>query len=196
MFKAISVGLLTSWSISTLLFTVLNFVNDKQSLMETIGSASLLTYLACRLIVFLQPNSRNDSIAHFLTTAHLRSRREALVMFLVSCTWFYELAFQFFFMLVATIFGGAIAVSIYNDPDPDFDLSESDMDNTALANIEEFTEKSGVDPRTILNWIPPKALVYVGLVLWLNFASLCVYVVRISWRSVKVVLGNSSHPPV
>ncbi|KAJ5279972.1 hypothetical protein N7478_005344 [Penicillium angulare] len=195
MYKAISVALLASWSISTLIFTLLNVVNDKGSLMETIGSVSLLTYLACRLILFLQPTtSRNDSIAHFFTTAHLRSRKEALVMFLISWTWLYELAYQFFFMLFATIFGGAIAVAIYNDPD--LDLSESDMDNTALANIEEFTEKSGLDLRTSLNWVPPRALVYVGLILWLNFASLCVYVLRVSWRSAKVALGNSSHPPV
>lgn len=197
-YVAVSLVLLTSWSISTLGFTVLNILNDNSSLLAIAGSVSLLVYLTCRLVVLLQSNTQNDSIAYFLTTAHTRSRKEAIVMLLCTFTWLYELSYQFFFMLFATIFGGAIATAIYNDAfvevnEPnDLEPSKSDIENTSLAEIEEFKAKAGVDPRVIFSWIPPKALVYLALLLWLNFWTLCLYVLRQTWRSARAVLGASS----
>lgn len=196
-YVAISLVLLTSWSISTLGFTVLNILNDNSSLLAIVGSVSLLMFLTCRLVVLLQSNAQNDSIAHFLTTTHTRSRKEAAVMLICTFTWLYELSYQFFFMLFATVFGGAIATAIYNDAFEvnevnDLEPSKSDIENTSLAEIEEFKAKAGVDPRMIFNWIPPKALVYLALLLWLNFWTLCLYVLRQTWRSARAVLGASS----
>ncbi|KAJ6109859.1 hypothetical protein N7486_002094 [Penicillium sp. IBT 16267x] len=202
-FKTISVVLLTSWTITTLGFSALNVLNENRSLIGTAASISLLTYLACRLLVFTQP-IQNDSIAHMLTTAHLRSRRKALATLVFTCAWLYELLSQAVIMVFITIFGGAIATALYTDAfveDPvDLNLNQSDSDreNTSLAvaEIDEFKEKVGVDPVALFKLVPPKVLIYFAVLVWANFATLGLYVLRLSWRSAKVVLGSSPVPVV
>ncbi|KAJ5663636.1 hypothetical protein N7507_004367 [Penicillium longicatenatum] len=200
-FTTISVVLLTSWTITALGFSAVNVLNDNRSLIGTASSISLLTYLACRLLVFTQP-TQNDSIAHILTTGYIRSRREALATFVFTCAWLYELLSQAVLMVFMTILGGAIATAIYTDAfveDPD-DVyqSDSDRENTSLAvaEIDEFKQKVGVDPVAIFKLIPPKVLIYFAVLVWVNFASLGLYVLRLSWRSAKVLLGSSSVPVV
>ncbi|KAJ5986717.1 hypothetical protein N7451_011082 [Penicillium sp. IBT 35674x] len=199
-FRAISIVLLTSWTVTTLGFSALNVLNENRSLIGTAASISLLTYLACRLLIFTQPTAQNDSIAHSLTTAYRRSRGEALATLVFTCAWLYELLSQAVIMVFMTIFGGAIATAIYTDAfvdDPnDLHQSDSDRENTSLAvvEIDEFKEKVGVDPVALFKLIPPKALVYFAILVWANFATLGLYVLRLSWRSAKVVLGSSPAP--
>ncbi|KAJ5198075.1 uncharacterized protein N7498_007192 [Penicillium cinerascens] len=188
LYTAISVTLLTLWAITTLGFTALDILNTNRSLVEPIASLSLLTYLVCRLIVFLQP-AQNESIAHLLT-APRRSRGEALAMLLFCGTWLYELVHKAMLMFFMTIFGGAIATAIYNDKiEWTENPSDSDVDGTALAEINEFKERAGVDPIEIFKRIPPKVLVYFAVLVWVNFGTLSVYVLRLAWRSVKLAFG-------
>lgn len=192
----ISGGLLTSWAVIALGFTALNVLNENRTAIGTIASISLLTYLAARLLVLSHPkNLHNDSIAYFLTTSHLRSRKEALVTLLFACSWLYELLSQAVLMLFVAVFGGTIAAAIYNDAFEEtntMEPSDSDMESTALAEIDEFKAKAGIDLVTLFKMIPPKALIYLVVLLWANFATLGLYVLRLAWRSVRVVLGSSS----
>lgn len=132
----------------------------------------------------------------------LRSRGEALATLVFTFAWLYELLSQAVIMFFMTIFGGAIATAIYTDAfveDPnDIYQSDSDRENTsmAVAEIDEFKGKVGVDPVALFKLIPPKALIYFALLVWSNFATLGLYVLRLSWRSAKVVLGSSPVPVV
>ncbi|KAJ5921452.1 hypothetical protein N7466_009778 [Penicillium verhagenii] len=194
-FKGISATLLTSWTITSLGFSALNILNANRSLIGTAASISLLTYLACRLLVLTQPNIPNDSIARLLTTAHRGSRRHALATFAFTCAWLYELLSQALIMVFMTIFGGAIAAAIYNEsveePVGPVNRSVSDMQNTSLVEIGEFKDKVGVDPVALFKLIPPKALIYFAVLVWANFATLGLYVLRLWWRSAMLVLGSS-----
>lgn len=196
LYTAISVTLLTLWATTALGFTALDILNANRSLVEPIASISLLTYLVCRLIVFLQP-TQNDSIAHLLT-APRRSRGEAFAMLLFCCTWVYELVYKAMLMFFMTIFGGAIATLIYNDgfdstsEDPNYSDVYSDVEGTALA--ETVKEIAGVDPVEIFKRIPPKVLVYFAVLAWVNFGTLSLYVIRLAWGSAKVALGGSVAP--
>ncbi|KAJ5179870.1 hypothetical protein N7492_003080 [Penicillium capsulatum] len=94
-----------------------------------------------------------------------------------------------FFM---TILGGFIATAIYNDKlhDTTNPNQHNQEETNALAEIDEFKEKAGVDPRELFKWIPPKALVYFTILLWANLGVLSLYVLRISWKSIKGVFGS------
>ncbi|KAJ5752245.1 hypothetical protein N7520_009162 [Penicillium odoratum] len=199
--KTISVVLLTSWTITTLGFSALNVLNENRGLIGTAASISLLTYLACRLLVFTHPDTKNDSIAYFLTTAHLRSPLEALATFMFTCAWLYELLSQAVTMMFMTFLGGTIATLIYTDSlvevtkdqDP-MTPSDSDLENTSLAQIDEFKAKSGLDPVALFKLIPPQLLISLAVLVWVNFGALVLYVLRLSWRSAKAVLGSPSFP--
>ncbi|KAJ6111909.1 hypothetical protein N7523_007970 [Penicillium sp. IBT 18751x] len=191
----ISVTLLTLWVTTALGFTALDILNTSRSLVEPVASISLLTYLICRLIVLLQP-TQNDSIAHLLT-APRQSRGEAFAMLLFCGTWLYELVYKAMLMFFMTIFGGAIAAAIYNDGfESTTELrthsSDSDVAGTALVEIDEFKEMVGIDPVQLFKRIPPQFLVYFAAFAWINFGSLTLYVLRLAWKSVKVVLGSPS----
>ncbi|KAJ5668236.1 uncharacterized protein N7477_006806 [Penicillium maclennaniae] len=195
LYTGISVTLLTLWVTTALGFTALDILNTSRSLVEPIASVSLLTYLICRLIALLQP-TQNDSIAHLLT-APRHSRREAFAMLLFCGTWLYELVYKAMLMFFMTIFGGAIAAAIYNDgfestTEQQTHPSDSDVAGSALAEIDEFKEMVGIDPVQLFKRIPPQFLVYFAIFAWINFGSLTLYVLRLAWKSVKVVLGSPS----
>lgn len=197
LYTGISLTLLTLWATTALCFTALDILNTNRSLIEPIASISLLTYLICRLIVLLQP-AQYDSIAYLLT-APRRSRGEAFVMLLFCGTWLYELVYKAMLMFFMTIFGGAIAAAIYNDEfestaEQPSGPSDSDVAGTALAKVDEFKEMVGVDPVEIFRRIPPRVLVYFAVLVWMNFGCLTLYVLRLAWRSAKVVLGAPSAP--
>ncbi|KAJ5118859.1 hypothetical protein N7448_010564 [Penicillium atrosanguineum] len=195
LYAGVSVTLLSLWATTALSFTALDILNTNRSLVEPIASISLLTYLICRVIVLLQPG-QDDSIAHFLTVPR-RSRGEAFAMLLFCGTWLYELVYKAMMMFFMTVFGGAIAAVIYNDgfestAEKPSDPSGSDVAGTALVEIDEFTAMVGVDPIQIFKRIPPKFLAYFAVLVWMNFGSLTLFVLRLTWKSVKVVLGTPS----
>ncbi|KAJ5336733.1 hypothetical protein MYU51_005837 [Penicillium brevicompactum] len=190
----ISGVLLSSWTLIALGFTALNLLNRNRTFIGTAASVSLLTYLAARLLVLSQKGALpHDSLALFLTTSHLRSREEAFTTLLFACAWLYELLSQAVVMSILTVLGGTLAAAIYNDTFEETNamhFSDSDRDHTALAEIDEFKAQSGFDPLVVLRVIPPKALIYLVVLLWVNFAALGLYVLRLAWRSAKVVLGS------
>lgn len=183
--------LLSSWVAIALGFTALNLLNPNRTFIATAASISLLTYLAARLVVFSQKSTlAKDSLAHFLTTSHLRSREEALTTLIFACAWLHELFCQAVVMFFVTVFGGTLAAAIYNESLEDTDLSDSDIDHTALIDIDEFRGQSRLDLRAPFSMIPPKALICLVVLLWANFAALGLYVLRLAWRSAKVFLGS------
>ncbi|CAI7672967.1 unnamed protein product [Penicillium bialowiezense] len=190
----ISGVLLSSWVAIALGFTALNLLDPNRTFIATAASISLLTYLAARLVVFSQKSTlAKDSLAHFLTTSHLRSREEALTTLIFACAWLHELFCQAVVMFFVTVFGGTLAAAIYNESLEDtdmMDLSDSDIDHTALIDIDEFRGQSKLDLRAPFNMIPPKALICLVVLLWANFAALGLYVLRLAWRSAKVFLGS------
>ncbi|KAJ5908635.1 hypothetical protein N7495_001317 [Penicillium taxi] len=198
LYRAVSIAVLSLWATTALGFTALDVLNTNNNLVSPVASISLLTYLICRILVYTQ--GQNDSIAHLLT-APRRSRGEALAMLLFCGTWLYELVYKAMLMFFLTLFGGIMATAISNDnfesesgSESEFAAesfaSDSDMAGSALAEIDQFKESAGVDPVEIFKRIPPKLLVYFAIIIWVNFGTMSLYVLRLSWRSVKVVLGT------
>ncbi|KAL2839309.1 hypothetical protein BJX68DRAFT_247888 [Aspergillus pseudodeflectus] len=203
-YRLVALPLLTTWTLTALSFAALDVVNTRRSLIEPIASISLLTYLVCRLLVVSQPTPQNEnerSIAHILTTAHLRSPLNGLISLLFAISWLYELLFKAVWLFFVTVLGGAFATALYTDAfvqtDDGSTESESMYDDsteaetTALAEFDEIRAKTGVDPGAVIKMIPPRLLVYVVVLVWLNFATLGVYILRHAWRSLRVVFGAS-----
>lgn len=205
-YTSISIALLTGWTLTALAFSALDLLNQSRKFIEPIASISLLTFLACRMVVFLDPSQKSpdgdqypNSIAHRLTTGYRQSRRHALAMLLFSAAWLYEIAFKAVIMFFTTVFGGVMAAAIYNDAfqrveetvnDPVANASASDLDETSLAQIEDFKDMAGFDPVALFKMIPPQVFIYCAALAWVNLAALTIYVLRISWRSIKVVFGS------
>ncbi|KAL3465714.1 hypothetical protein BJX64DRAFT_50636 [Aspergillus heterothallicus] len=211
--RIIALPLLTSWTLTALTFAALDVLNANRSVIEPIASISLLTYLVCRILVLSQPalqtsngngngnGNENASIAHLLTTLHKRSPLGGLISLALATSWLYELLFKGVILFFATIFGGAFATAIYNDAFVETTGSGSSesmyeddnlgAETTALAEFDELKAKTGVDPTAVIKMIPPKLLVYVAALVWLNFATLGVYVLRHAWRSLRTVFGAS-----
>ncbi|KAL2807963.1 hypothetical protein BJX63DRAFT_55359 [Aspergillus granulosus] len=209
LYRILAIPLLTSWSLTALSFVALDVLDSNRSFIEPIASISLLTYLVCRLLVFLQPATQNahrdenaSSIAHMLTTGYRKSPLNALISLAFAAFWLYELLVKTFFMFLITIFGGAFATALYTDAFVKEDVGSTETmydhddaapgaESTALAEFDELKAKMGVDPSAVLKMIPPKLLVYVVAIVWLNFATLGLYVIRHAWRSLRVVFGAS-----
>ncbi|KAL4965410.1 uncharacterized protein BDV14DRAFT_172646 [Aspergillus stella-maris] len=198
--KPLSIVLLSSWTLTALGFTALDVLNNNRTLTEVIASISLLTFLVCRLFVASQPKDES-SIAQLLTTAYTRSRAASLTLLLLAGSWLYELLWKTVALFFVTLFGGVFAAAIYNDAfvkqadsmNNDVNV-DNDLDSTtaALAEINEFQKNTGldVDPTELFKMIPPKLLVYVAVLVWLNFATLGLYVLKMAWRGVRGVLGS------
>lgn len=193
---------LTIWTATALGFAAMDIVNANRQLIEPLASISLFTYLSCRLIVALKPDddaqNAHPSLAHLVTTAHRRSPQGAIAMLIFSCTWLYELAHKSMIMIFMTIFGGVITMAIHSEPwemeDTTSPSSESDAQETALAKIDDFKANVGFDPTALFRCIPPKALVYFVVLVWVNFGSLGLYVLRLAMRSMRAVFGSSLTP--
>ncbi|KAL2867423.1 uncharacterized protein BJX67DRAFT_85437 [Aspergillus lucknowensis] len=195
-YTAFAVPFLASWTITVLGFAALDVLNTNRSPIEPIASISLLTFLACRLIMVSQPDSDgSNSIAHVLTTAHTRSPLNALASLLFAISWLYELLYKSVMMFFVTVFGGVLATAIYTDAFVENGTAVDDEDpetTTALAEIDEVKAKMGVDPTAIIKMIPPRALVYVVALVWFNLATLGLYILRHAWRSLRRVFGSTS----
>ncbi|KAL2824993.1 hypothetical protein BJY01DRAFT_230299 [Aspergillus pseudoustus] len=214
LYRILAIPLLTSWTLTALSFAALDVLNSNRSPIEPIASISLLTYLVCRLLIVSQPQpatspanqtGNNGDIAHTLTTFHRRSPLGGLISLALAVSWLYELLFKGVLMFFVTIFGGVFATAIYNgafdqDNKPgsseaffggNEDVNLSGVETTALAEFDELKAKTGVDPTVVIKMIPPKLLVYVVAAVWLNFATLGLYIIRHAWRSLRVAFGGS-----
>ncbi|KAL3472393.1 hypothetical protein BJX99DRAFT_235672 [Aspergillus californicus] len=194
--KGLSILFLTSWTITALGFTALDILNDNRGIIELIGSTSLLTFLICRLIAILQPDE--STLAYIITTAHKKSRGVGLATLLFTITWLYELLYKTVFLFIATVIGGTFAAAIYHDAfneNPADTAVEEPVETTALAEIDDFAEKTGVDLLQLIKMIPPRLLVYVVALVWFNFATLGLYTLRLAWRSLRAVFGEPLGAP-
>ncbi|KAH8432733.1 uncharacterized protein LDX57_010361 [Aspergillus melleus] len=211
-----SILLLTTWTLTALGFTALNVLNTNRTYIESIASISLLTFLLARLLVLSNPTTptrtpANETIAHILTSAHRHSRKESLLLFAFTCTWLYELLCKAVLLFFMTVFGGVVATIIYNDAEgwhatdnmgsAQAGQQDDGAATTALAEIDQFKTRAGVDfdPSAVFRWIPPRALVYFAVLVWVDFVGLGVYVLRYAWRALRGVVreeGDVSTVPV
>ncbi|OGM49906.1 hypothetical protein ABOM_001443 [Aspergillus bombycis] len=192
LYTGLAVLLLLAWTLTALTFTALNVLNSKSSYLEVIASTSLLTFLICRLLVASSPSNRqDDTIARLIASADYGSRRGAVVLFSLCCTWLYELLNQAVLLFFMTIFGSVMATAIYNDAFTD-NVVDSDESTTAVSvEMDKFEDMVGFNPTQMFKLIPPRLLVYfVGLV-WLNFLSLGAYVLGHAAVSLKKLLSSS-----
>jgi hypothetical protein len=211
-YRLVALPLLTAWTVTALSFAALDVLNSNRSLIEPIASISLLTYLVCRILVVSQSstsqNASESSIAHILTSAHGKSPLTGLISLLFAISWLYELLFKAVWLFLVTVLGGAFATALYTDAfvqnedgssgesESMYDDTTTKAETTALAEFDEIRAKTGVDLVAAVKMIPPKLLIYVVMLVWLNFATLGVYILRHSWRSMRVVFGASKEEMV
>ncbi|KAI9374447.1 hypothetical protein BJX61DRAFT_302416 [Aspergillus egyptiacus] len=191
---ALATLVLLSWTIQMLAFTALDVLNTNRTPIEPLASISLLTFLLCRLLVLSQPQLQNErSVAYILTTAYRHSRRHALALLLFALSWLYELLYKSVLMVFMTVLGGVLATAVYTDAFVEDGAAvplDEELETQALAEIDQFRDKTGVDLTAVVKMIPPRALVYVVVLVWVNYATLGVYVLRLAWRSLKMVVRS------
>ncbi|RAH47792.1 uncharacterized protein BO95DRAFT_441039 [Aspergillus brunneoviolaceus CBS 621.78] len=198
--KAIVVLFLTSWTLTALSFTALDALNSDQSLISLIVPTSLLTFLVCRLFIASQPSdgagAGSPTVAQTITSAHRHSPRNALILLLFTLSWLYELLFKCFGMFIVTLVGGFFFTAIHNDAlVAKNGTGVSELESTAMAGMADFQDKTGVDPTQIIKAIPPRALLYWVLLVWVNLATLGLYILRLAWKSLRMVLGGPIAAP-
>jgi len=44
-------------------------------------------------------------------------------------------------------------------------------------------------------WMPPRILIYCTILAWVSFGTLGLYILRLGWKSIKVVFGPLSSAP-
>ncbi|PYI24545.1 hypothetical protein BO99DRAFT_77 [Aspergillus violaceofuscus CBS 115571] len=198
--KAIAVLFLASWTATALAFAALDALNSDQGMLSLIVPTSLLTFLICRLFIASQPSANlgtvNPTVAYTITAAHHHSPRNALLLLLFTLSWLYELLFKCVGMFIVTLVGGFLFTAIHNDAfvEKNGTASEtqdvSELESTMSAGLNGFQEKTGVDPTQIVKAIPPRALLYLVLLVWVNLATLGLYILRLAWKSLMTVLGG------
>lgn len=209
-YNSILIVLFTGWTLTALGFSTLDMLNRRRQPIEPIASISLLTFLACRLLLLLNPRQYGNryyrsrapfqSLAYRVTNGYHESPQDALIMLILSLTWLYEIATKAVVMFFMTVFGGVVASAIYSDGfqrvedminEPFGDLSVSDLEQTSLAEIDEFQDMTSFNPVNLFKAIPPKALIFCAALVWVNLAILTIYVLRTCWRATKMVFGTT-----
>ncbi|KAE8314577.1 hypothetical protein BDV41DRAFT_211468 [Aspergillus transmontanensis] len=192
LYTGLAVILLLPWTLTALGFTALNVLNSKSTYLEIIASSSLLTFLICRLLVASALSTRqDDTIARFIASADYGSRRGAVVLFGLCCTWLYELLNQAVLLFFMTIFGSVMATAIYNDAFTDNGVGSDEGTTAVSVEVKKIEDMAGFDPTAVFKLIPPRLLVYLVGLVWLNFLSLGAYVLCHAAVSLKKVLSSS-----
>jgi hypothetical protein len=198
LYNGLAIGLLASWTLTALGFSALVALNSNSTYLEVIATTTLLTFLMCRLLVAWNPSksSQNVTIAQLIASADCGSRRGALVLFSLCCTWLYELLIQGALLFFMTFFGGVMATAIYNDAFTEVHettTADTDSSTTAVSvEVDQFKDMAGFDPTEMLKMIPWRLWVYLVGLAWLNFLSLGVYVLGHAVVSLKKVLTSST----
>ncbi|RHZ68727.1 hypothetical protein CDV55_105993 [Aspergillus turcosus] len=181
-------------TLTALGFTALVALNTNSTYLEIIACTTLFTFLMCRLLVAWNPSktSQDVTIAQVIASADSGSRRGALVLFSLCCTWLYELLIQGALLFFMTFFGGVMATAIYNDAFTDVhEAADTDASTTAVSvEVDQFKDMAGFDPTEMFKLIPWRLLVYLVGLAWLNFLSLGVYVLGHAVVSLKNVLTS------
>ncbi|KAJ6032123.1 hypothetical protein N7540_002855 [Penicillium herquei] len=194
--KTITIGMFGLWIAAALGFMKIDFLmmdENKWEFLDLCLSTSLLTWLVCRLIVTVRKDIWGGSLVYRLGSAHRRqSRLDALVLFLFACGWIFEVLWKLMVMVWLTLLGGAVyAFHIYGDAIAELDENDqAELDFNlpeALENMEKFKENMGFDPAQTFGWIPPKIMVSCLVLAWISSSTLSFYVVRVCWKSLKVI---------
>ncbi|KAL4786977.1 hypothetical protein BJX76DRAFT_319677 [Aspergillus varians] len=207
--QGLTLVLFTSWTITALGFTALDVLNKERDLIELIASTTLLTFLACRLLVATQSSSTttttttNTTLAHLLTTAYTRSRTSALAFLLITISWLYGIVYKFILLFFATLFGSALAAAIYNGALVETTSEDMGVDtrfgaSTAVsADLAELRQDTGLaaDLPRIIKGVPPRLLVLLVVLVWVDFVTLALYVLRLAWRAFGGLLGERVSTP-
>ncbi|KAE8136577.1 hypothetical protein BDV38DRAFT_249287 [Aspergillus pseudotamarii] len=192
LYTGLAVLLLLAWTLTALSFTALNVLNSKSTYLEIVASSSLLTFLICRLLVASNPSTvQDDTVARLIASADYGSRRGAVVLFGLCCTWLYDLLNQAVLLFFMTIFGSVMATAIYNDAFMNTGVDGDESTTAVSVEVKKFEDMAGFDPTEMFKLIPPRLLVYVVGLVWLNFLSLGAYVLGHAAMSLKKVLSSS-----
>ncbi|PKX89060.1 uncharacterized protein P174DRAFT_446115 [Aspergillus novofumigatus IBT 16806] len=175
LYKGLAIGLLISWTLTSLGYTALAALNTNSTYLEIIACTTMFTFLMCRLLVAWNPSSKSENvtIAQLIASADSGSCRGALVLFSLCCTWLYELLNQALVLFFMTVFGTE---------------TQNGSTTSLSVHVKEFKETAGFDPTEIFKMIPPRVLLYFVGLMWLNFLSLGVYVLGHAVVSLKKVL--------
>ncbi|KAJ5614100.1 hypothetical protein N7528_007754 [Penicillium herquei] len=194
--KALTIGMFSLWIVGALGSVQADFIMmdaDQWEFLDLWISTSLLTWLVCRFIVTVRKNTWSGSLVSRLSCAHHRqSRRDAMVLLFFACSWTYQIILKLILMGWLTFLGGAIyAFHIYGDAIADLGpekLAEMDFDiEKTLEQVEKFKDWMGFDPVEVVGWISPRIMVVFVVIAWISFSTLCLYVVRVCWKSLKVI---------
>ena len=210
-YKVLAVLLLSSWSLTALAMTSLNLLNENKGFLAPAASIALLTFLVCRLIVVFNPlptaqnfgvapisaASNGGTVAHLIASANYGSRSGAFVLFLLTCTWLYQLLQTLFLLIVATLISASLLITILYGEKATGDESAADSgsdtnfdpysNTTALV---EFQEQTGVDPNEFLRRIGPRAFILIMSTVWINVLTLCLYILGHAAKSFSTVLST------
>ncbi|KAJ5738818.1 hypothetical protein N7493_001973 [Penicillium malachiteum] len=202
--KALTIGMFGLWIAGALGFIKIDLIMMDEGQWEFFDlclSTSLLTWLVCRFSVTVRKNTWSGSLVYRLSCAHHRqSRRDALVLFFFACGWTYQVILRLILLGWLTLLGGAIYVfHIYSDAIEDLGpekLAEMDFDlDTTLKQIDKFKGWMGFDPVEVVGWISPRFMVLFLVISWISVTTLSFYVVRVCWKSLKVIFRLPSEEP-
>lgn len=201
------IPLLSAWTTTALIFTVLNTFAANTTNIEIVASTSLFTFLIRRLYVAFTPSDTN-SLAHTLTTASARSRIGALIQLLFAASWLWELCLKLLTLLLATAVGATLALVMWYDALIESGARQPSAGQDELSKVDSFKQSMkldalekeiDVDFAKLLGGVSPAWLVAVVLAVWVDFVSLGVYLARLGWKGVRGllrgVIGGAPAPP-
>ena len=203
--------LLSGWSLTALVMASLNVLNENKGFLAPVASIALLTFLVCRLIVVFNPlptvqnfgagtipaAPNGGTVAHLIASADYGSRSGAFVLFLLTCTWLYQLLQTLFLLIVATLISASLLITILygekssgDDPAADSGPGTNFDQYSNTTAIVEFQEQTGVDPNEFLRRVGPRAFILIMGTIWVNFLTLCLYVLGHAAKSFSTVLST------
>ncbi|KAL4746980.1 hypothetical protein BDW72DRAFT_183814 [Aspergillus terricola var. indicus] len=198
--------LLTAWTTTALVFTVLNTFASNTTSFELVASTSLFTFLICRLYAAFTP-SNTISLAHTLTTAATRSRTGALIQLLFAVSWPYELCLKLLTFVFSTALGATLALVMWYDVLIDSGVLQPSAEQDELSKVDSFKQSMkldalekeiDVDFAKLLGGVSPVWLLGVVVAIWVDFVSVGVYLTRLGWKGAKGLLrgaGGDAFPP-
>ncbi|RDW93013.1 uncharacterized protein DSM5745_00335 [Aspergillus mulundensis] len=206
----LSILLLSAWTGTALIFTALNAVIASTTALETIGSTSLFTYLLCRLYVAFT-SRESTSLPRTLTNAYTHSRTAAITLLVFAAAWLHQLYQRVLMLMVVTFFtiglsiimhldkvasaaGGKLVVADGAGPVPmPMRMSGTEAFKKEFG-FEELETELEVDFANVFESMPTGLLLWGGLMLWVGFLSLGVYLLWVGYRAVKGVFGEYDAP--
>ena len=193
-YTAVYAALLALWITLTFSLTVLDFfLFDNSVTVEALVNMSLCAYLVCELVVLFQPSPDHDSIAHYITTFHLKSPIKSFVVLSSILAWLVELYAKSLVVGYITVFIAATTAAFFDNPRSTNTIL-AHLQAIAADKVEAFTVYSGIDPLDIFEIVPASIVLVIVALGWFGFGSLTVYLLRLGWKCLGVPLGSPPTP--